>query len=60
MDKSYEDYKKFVYDLMNGNSDSYKKAVNDGLVVERKYSMNGEPYRYLTELEWLDKFKLKN
>lgn len=60
MDKSYEDYKKYVSGLMNGNSDSYKKAIDDGLVVERKYNMNGEPYRYLTELEWLDKSKSKN
>ncbi len=60
MDKSYEEYKKRVYDLMNGNSDSYKKAIDDGLVVERKFNINGEPYRYLTELEWSDRFKPKN
>lgn len=60
MNKSYEDYKKQVEKLMNGNSDSYKKAINDGLVIERKVNMNGEPYRYLTELEWENKFKPKN
>jgi hypothetical protein len=60
MNNSYKSYLKLVNKLMNGNSESYKKAVNKGLVIERKVNMNGEPYRFLTEQEWERKSKPKN
>ena len=60
MNDTYENYIFLVKSLINGNSDSYKKAIDDGLVIERKYNMNGEPYRYLTEDEWNEKYKPKN
>jgi len=60
MNETYENYKKFTNKLINGNHESYMRAVNDGFVVERLVNMNGEPYRFLTEVEWNYKFKPKN
>jgi len=59
MFKDYEDYKNKVDKMMNGNHESYKKCIEQNLVKEKEVSTNGEPYRFLREEEFNEKFPEK-
>lgn len=58
MNESYEIYKKMVMDMLYGTADTYMKAVNEGLVIEKDgLCLTGEPYRFLSREEYNLKFK---
>jgi len=53
--ETYKYYRKRVFDMMNTNAEQYNKCIKEGFVLEKNTSMNGEPYRLLTEEEFNQK-----
>lgn len=57
---NYRDYKKLVEHLMYSTKENFQYCLDEDLVVEREYNMNGEPYRYLTIEEFQNRQQTEN